>query len=214
MLWSKWEKPQNSIERSDKMRKEKQEELDQKISSFQIQDLTPLQEQSHFLKVVPYNVKLKNGITFKRERLLKNNKDGSASITMAITEDDEVLFVIEPRVFTREGVGVGLPAGYAEKAEDMIEAALRELLEETGYLAGNIQVLGSFYQDEGCSGALNYGLLATKCKKIDTQHLDKDEHIEIFQCTIDEAYELLEKGYIKGANSQLTMLFAKPYLKR
>ena len=83
------------------MRKEKQEELDRKISSFQIQDLTPLQEQSHFLKVAPYNVRLKNGITFKRERLLKNNKDGSASITMAITENDEVLFVIE-RVFLLE----------------------------------------------------------------------------------------------------------------
>ncbi len=195
------------------MRKEKLMELHHLISSFEIEDLTPLEEPSRFITVSPYHVKLKNGMEFNRERILKNKKDGSAAITMAITKDDEVLFVVEPRVFIKGGVGVGLPAGYQENQEAMEDASKRELLEETGYLAEEIRVLGSFYQDEGCSGALNYALLATNCEKVSSQHLDKDEHIEIFKCTLDEAYELLENGYIKGANAQLTMLLAKPYLK-
>ncbi len=195
------------------MRKEKLMELNHLISSFEIEDLTPLEEVSHFVTVKPYHVRLKNGMEFNRERILKNKKDGSAAITMAITKDDEVLFVVEPRVFIKGGVGVGLPAGYQENQEAMEDASKRELLEETGYLAKEIRVLGSFYQDEGCSGALNYALLATNCEKVSSPHLDKDEHIEIFKCTLEEAYELLENGYIKGANAELTMLLAKPYLK-
>lgn len=196
------------------MRASKKIELEEKISSFQLHDLTPLKQNSRFLKIVPYQVRLKDGTTFVREKIVKNSQDGRAVIIMALTTDDEVLFVVEPRVFTEEGVGVGLPAGYIEPGEKIEDAVTRELLEETGYSTSKINILGSFYQDEGCSSALNYGVIAINCKKVSCQHLDTDEHIEVFRCNLSEAYELLETGVIRGANSCLTMMLAKEYMKK
>ena len=40
-----------------------------------------------------------------------------------------MLLVIQPRVFTENGVGVELPAGYVELGESIEEASKRELLE-------------------------------------------------------------------------------------
>lgn len=50
-------------------------------------------------------------------------------------------------------------------------------------------------------------------KKIKEQHLDESEFIRYFECTFDEALELVDVGYIKGANSILTLEKAKTYMK-
>ena len=72
----------------------------------------------------------------------------------------------------------------------------------------------SFYQDDGCSGAFNTGYLATSCEKVSTQHLDKDEFIRYFECSIEEVYELLENEYIKDVGSQLLLEKARQYIKK
>ena len=52
-------------------------------------------------------------------------------------------------------------------------------MEETGYIFEdkNTINLGSFYQDQGCSSALNKFILAFNCIKKSNQQLDKDEYI-------------------------------------
>lgn len=46
----------------------------------------------------------------------------SFTLIMPITSDNEILTVIEPRVFTKRTVAVSFPAGYIEKGEDPYEA--------------------------------------------------------------------------------------------
>ena len=117
-----------------------------------------------FLSVESYDCKLNNGKTIRREKILKGHGDGSAAIVLPITKDGKVILAVEPRVFTKETVDVGLPAGYIEQNEFPASAALRELREETGYEPEKIKYLGSFYQDQGCSAALNYYFIAFDCK--------------------------------------------------
>lgn len=166
----------------------------------------------NFINIEKYNCILRNGMMIPREKIVKNGKTGSAAIILPITEENNTLLVVQPRVFTKETVCVELPAGYIEDGESPIEAGKRELEEETGYVPTEMKVIASFYQDQGCSSAYNYSILALGCKKIKGQKLDKDEYIRYFECSFDEALELVENGYITDLQSQFTIEKAKSYI--
>ena len=205
------------------MRKEKLEELNDYIKELQTitkerkkedfiyQGTEPVQRRG-FINVESYNCKLQNGIIISREKIVKGASNGNAVIIFPVTKEGNTLLVVQPRVFTKETVCVELPAGYLEKDEDLLTAGKRELEEETGYVPEEMRLLASFYQDQGCSAAYNHSMLALGCKKIKEQNLDKDEIIRYFECSFDEAVELVERGYITDIQSQFTMEKAKPYV--
>lgn len=206
------------------MRKEKLKELKEYMKELStIKKIKEPEEYSYdekgnlikpknFINIEKYNCILRNGMMIPREKIVKNGKTGSAAIILPITEENNTLLVVQPRVFTKETVCVELPAGYIEDGESPIEAGKRELEEETGYVPTEMKVLASFYQDQGCSSAYNYSILALGCKKIKGQKLDKDEYIRYFECGFDEALELVENGYITDLQSQFTIEKAKSYI--
>ena len=195
------------------MRKEKLIELKSLIEELKVIKFEKQDVESKFIKSEVYDCTLNNGEIIRREKLIKGNNDGSAAIVLPITIENNVLLVVEPRVFTKRTVGLGLPAGYIEPGEEGIDAAKRELSEETGYVPKEIVPLGGFYQDMGISSAFNQLFLATGCEKKDTQHLDEGEYIRYFECTYDEALELIDMGYIQGCNAIITLEKAKQYVK-
>lgn len=170
--------------------------------------------KSSFLSIENYNCKLNNGHIIKREKILKNNKSGSAAIILPITEDGKIILAIEPRVFTKKTVDIGLPAGYIENKEYPYMAAIRELEEETGYTSDQLELLGSYYQDQGCSEAINYYYIAYNCKRVNQQNLDEGEFIKYILVTLEELEELVEKNYIKGLNSAFIIEKGKKQLKK
>lgn len=192
------------------MRKDKKIELEESIRKFKTRRVMEKENvSSHFLTVEIKDYELNNGKVITREKILKNKKDGDAVIIVPITKNQEWIMVIEPRVHTKEQVGIGFPAGYIEKEESPILAAKRELQEETGYQAETLEVIDGFYQDEGCSSSYNTIVLATGCVKISKQMLDEGEFIHYFLCSQKEAYELLKEGWIQGVNSKYALLKMK-----
>lgn len=196
------------------MRQEKMDALNEIVKRLSVKEIRKVEGSGKkFITSVPKEYILGGGMTVRREEILKNGKAGSAVIVVPVC-GDEILTSIEPRVFTKLTVGVGFPAGYIEEGEDPKDAAIRELEEESGLEVSELIELDSFYQDEGCSAALNVIYLALGCKKTHEQHLDKDEFVECMTFTYDELLELERMGYIMGGNSKLALHKIEKYLRK
>ena len=197
------------------MRREKLEELKSLIEEVKFVSMKKVEKNDKsFISSIPYEVTLKNGMKVRREKLLKNGTDGSASIILPMTYEGDIILTVEPRVFTVRGVGVGLPSGYINSGEASRNAALRELKEETGYTCSKVIDLGGFYQDMGVSSAYNRLFLGIDAEKTSEPHFDRDEIVLPFVCTYEEALELINLGYIEGCNALITLERAKSDINR
>lgn len=171
-------------------------------------------DKDNFLNIQKYQCILNNGAIFNREKLIKGKRDGSAVIIVPVTTDNKSIVIVQPRVFTKDGIGVEIPAGYIDDNETPEEAAIRELREETGYVAEELIPLISFYQDQGISSAYNHCFLALGCKKVYEQDLDRDEYIKYLECNFNDLIWMVNNGIINDANGIIAIGNAKKYLKR
>jgi ADP-ribose pyrophosphatase len=191
------------------MDKKKLEELENLFNTYGVKSKELVKLDKTFLKIESYKVELNLNKTIYRDKLVKNGGTGSACIVVPIFDNDDVLMVVQPRVFSLRGVLLDFPSGYIEKEEDEEKAALRELQEETGYTSSSIHKIASYYQDEGASEAIINVFVATNIKKVSELSLDKDEYLAPFITSFTSLDELIEKGYIKSGGSQLAIAKVK-----
>lgn len=98
--------------------------------------------------------------------------------------DDKILLVKQYRPAIEKEI-LEIPAGLIEKDEDPEVAAIRELEEETGYKAKNLEKLYEFYTSPGISAGKFY-MYFTKDLEIGKQHLDPDEFLEVEKIPLKE----------------------------
>ena len=202
------------------VRREKLEELKSYIEELKIIKMETLDtskqkeilDSPSFLSFTKHRYYLNNGKEMTRELLHKQGGNGNAALVLPITEDGNCILTVEPRLGATRTVAVGLPAGYVERREEALKAAIRELQEETGYVCRNYYLLAKYYQDPGISQAYNYAYLGTEAKKVGKQKLDSEEFIRYFECTYKEALELVDLGYIEDVQAQLALEKAKQYI--
>jgi len=101
-----------------------------------------------------------------------------------------------------------LPAGKLEPREDPKECAVRELEEETGYLASMVTKLGSFYASPGYSSEMLHLYLASGLEAT-AQRLDDGEHLEVVYVPYEEALGDCLNGKIQDAKTALALLIYK-----
>lgn len=186
------------------MNKEKKMELQRYIDEFQISNVREIKTEENkktFIKIKKAEYELKCGSKVTREEIMKGNRDGSAVTIIPITSDYNVVLTVQPRVLKSNSASIEFPAGYIDDGEMPLDAAIRELEEETGYTSNDLMEIASYYQDQGCSRAFNHTFIAFDCEKTKNQNLDADEYIRYFECPLEDLDELFNDGMINDANS-------------
>ena len=139
-------------------------------------------------------------------------KAGNASVILPITEDNKVIMIQEARTPIGKVI-LALPAGMIEEGEKALVAAIRELEEETGYLASDIELLREYYPSVGYSDEKISLYLATNMKKT-KQRLDDEENIKVIEVPLEELIELLDKNEIITASTTIAVMHYLLYKKK
>lgn len=88
-----------------------------------------------------------------------------------------------------------LPGGYARAGEAIEQTAARELLEETGYQAGRITVIGSTWMTANSSVERSVAL-AEDCIKVSEPTFDRDEFGEVLLVSPQQFIHVVRSGQI------------------
>jgi ADP-ribose pyrophosphatase len=127
-----------------------------------------------------------------------------AVVVLPMIDENTVLLLRQYRYAVRQTL-VELPAGTLEKNEDPMNCAGRELLEETGYLAGRMMLLGSFFASPGILTEKMYAFAALDLEQ-NQQALEEGEEIELAPTPWDEAIEMIRDGRIVDGKTIATLL--------
>lgn len=140
-------------------------------------------------------------------------KHVGAVCVLALTERCEVVLERQFRYpFHKELIEI--PAGKLDSAdEDPMEAALRELREETGYVPAEICHIGDFYGSPAILDENIRMFFATGLTR-ERQSLDEDEFLEVFTMPLEEAVQKVLSGEIADGKTQVAVLKVYEKLKR
>lgn len=127
-----------------------------------------------------------------------------AVVVLPIMADGRILFIRNRRYAVGQFL-LELPAGTLERNEDPINCAGRELLEETGFVAGRLKVLGNFFTSPGILTEKMYAYVAYDLEQ-SHQALEEDEEIELHPIDLDEAVGMVGRGEIIDGKSIATLL--------
>ena len=147
------------------------------------------------------NVVLEDGREAERE--VVRHRD--AVCVLALRDDNNIIMIRQYRYPVGKEI-MEIPAGIMEEGETPIGAAFRELKEETGYTAGEMEKVFSFYSSPGFTDEKLH-LFVARNLTAGSQNPDPDEQIDIVEIGGGEAYDRVLKGEIEDSKTIIAILY-------
>lgn len=131
-------------------------------------------------------------------------RHAGSAVMMPVDEKNRVLLVRQYRL-PADAFLWELPAGKVDEGETVLQAAKRELMEETGYRAKAWKKLVSFYPSPGYISEKMTIFLATELTEGESKPMD-DERIEIRWFPKKELMEMIRANRIIDAKTMIGYL--------
>lgn len=125
-------------------------------------------------------------------------EEGDVALTVPVTEDGKFVFVKQYK-HAAQDIVIEFPAGYIEKDETPLQAAKREMKEETGYVSDEMTLLTQVVNAPTKVVSDIYVFLAKNSKSMfnQTENQDENEDIELLTLSFEKAHEMVKRGEIK-----------------
>ena len=170
--------------------------IEKKISRSEIFD-------GKVLRVVKDTVMLPNGELSEREFCLHVG----AVCVIPVLNDGRVIMERQYR-YAHGRVFYEIPAGKLDyPGEDPLSAAMRELREETGAVAGKMTFLGELDTSPALLNEKIYMYMAEELSFVDRE-LDEDEFLDVEYARLSDLVDMVMSGNIKDAKTQIAVLKA------
>ncbi len=161
------------------------------------------------MRVTVDKVELPNGAEAVRELVHHRG----AVCVLPLTDEGDVICVRQFR-YAHGEVLLEIPAGKLEEGEDDHRAAvLRELSEETGARCNELIYLGKLYPSPAIFTEVIHMYLA-KGLTFGETHPDEDEFLEVTRVPLETLKEMVMRGEIYDAKTQVCVLRAYLEMKR
>lgn len=139
-------------------------------------------------------IELSNGAHSFRDVILH-----PGGVVIVAQKDDKILLVKQYRYAISQAI-YELPAGKLEYGEDPLEAAKRELHEETGYVASRWESLGFIHTSAGICNEKLY-LFKAQIDDFIGQKPDENEIIDYFEFDKEDVFNMIKSGEINDAKT-------------
>ena len=123
---------------------------------------------------------------------------------LPITQKKEVYLINQYRYMFGKKM-LGIVAGMVDDGESPIKTAARELEEEAGIIAGELELLAKSEISRACAVQTHFLFLARDLR-LTEQHLQDEEEIEVVKMPLKEAVEKVMSGEIYHSPSMAGIL--------
>ena len=147
-------------------------------------------------------VTVQNGTSYRE--IVEHN---GGAVLAAVTKEGKMIMVRQYRKPAGR-VMFEAPAGKIDPGEEPLAAAVRELKEETGYTAGKISLMTSFYPSVGYSEEVLYLYLCQDLIEGEPD-FDENEAIDIDEIDTEELFSMVMKGEIKDAKTIIAIMMVR-----
>ncbi len=176
--------------------------MDDEALAWQVLERTTAYECSGF-RIEREEVRLPDGTETAFDYLV----EPPSVVILPFTATDEIVLIREWREAV-DRVNRGLPAGTAEPDDpDLAATARRELREETGYAAGEIEPLLTVEPANGVANIEHHYFLAHECEPSGAQALEPDESIAVETACYDDVLAAALAGEMRDGRAMLGLLY-------
>ena len=151
-----------------------------------------------FINLIKEVYSLPNNKTITREKIVKNGGKDSV-IIVATDSNGNYILTFQTRI--NDKIIAEFPSGYIEDGEGVIEAAKRELKEETGYVSDIVTLLDEFYYSVGIDNSICY--IVRMKNSVKAFDVNSNENLTYGIFTEEELKYLLNNNIMCGGLNKL-----------
>ncbi len=171
---------------------------------------TKIVAKSRLYSIEEVHLRFSNGQERKHERLI--NHFQHAVLIVPMLDDDTLLLVREYAVGV-ERYELNFPGGVIDAGEDYAAAANRELMEEAGYGARNINLLKTTSTVPGYQTSIVEIVLARELYPAKLEG-DEAEALEVIPWRLQEMDKLLQREDFSAARNIAALFLAREYFAK